>query len=43
MAKKLKAVVGLTLADGTRIEPGETVPPEVVEAAPWLLEQGAVK
>lgn len=33
------AVVGLTLKDGSRIEPGEPV----VKPEKWLVEQGKVK
>ncbi|NBV62810.1 MAG: hypothetical protein EBR73_17460, partial [Rhodobacteraceae bacterium] len=35
------ATVGITW-DGGRAEPGEAVPDAVVEAAPWLVEQGHV-
>lgn len=35
------ATVGITWPDG-RVEAGEVVPAEVVEAAPWLIEQGHV-
>lgn len=37
-----RAVVGLT-TDDARYEPGTLVPNAVVEAAPWLLERGAVE
>ena len=36
--KKWRAVVGLTLGDGTRIEPGEVVP----DPLEWMVEQGKV-
>lgn len=36
------ARVGITSdIRGLRIEPGEVVPPAVLEDAPWLIEQGA--
>lgn len=39
-SKRYVAVVGLTLKDGTRIEPGEPYPGK---PAKWLIEQGKVK
>lgn len=43
-----RAVVGIQWPDGdgdgeARAEAGEIVPTSVVEAAPWLIEQGAVE
>lgn len=39
----LKAMVGITDdAAGARYEAGEAVPAELLERAPWLLEQGHV-
>lgn len=40
--KKYKAVVGLTLEDGKRIEPGKDVPAKVIEHNKWLVKQGKV-
>lgn len=38
--KRYVAVIGLTLKDGTRVEPGEPVPGR---PAKWLIDQGKVK
>ena len=40
--KRLRAVVGITFADGTRIEAGQLVPKDV-DVPDWLIEQGKVK
>lgn len=45
---RYEAVVGLSVpnaaGDGElRIEPGHLVPERVIEAAPWLVEQGHVR
>ena len=42
-SKKAKwvAVVGITAGDGTRIEPGDTVPAAVAKER-WLQEQGLI-
>ncbi len=41
--KRYRAVVGLTFADGTRVEVGKVVPVKLLDTALWLIEQGKVK
>lgn len=36
------AIVGITKGD-VRIEAGEIVPPEIIAAAPWLVENNHVR
>lgn len=35
------ACVGISFADGTRVEPGEVVEPDRFE--PWMIEDGTVR
>ena len=42
-AKSYTAVVGLTFADGTRVEAGEKVPTELLDTARWMIKSGKVK
>lgn len=39
--KRWRAVVGITFADGTRVEAGQLIPKEV-DVPDWLIEQGKV-
>jgi len=42
-AGAFKAVHGLTLADGSRVEEGDAVPPLDEDTLAWLLSSGHIK
>jgi hypothetical protein len=41
--KSYTAVVGLTFADGTRVEAGKKVSAELLDTARWMIKSGRVK